>query len=98
MLFSSCTDLSPPHNFILDPPLADSSLLHGPLSLNANGPVVFVYPFSLYLIFYFPRTFPSKQQRTATGSVPTLNLLKAALDRATVQMPDKLKWMSDVAL
>lgn len=34
MLFSSCTDLPPPHSFILDQHLADSSLLHGSLLLN----------------------------------------------------------------
>lgn len=34
MLFSCCTDLPPPHSFILDQPLADSSLLHGSLLLN----------------------------------------------------------------
>lgn len=59
-----------------------------------RAPGVFLFPVTLYFIFYSP----SKQQSTATGGVPTLNLLKAALDRATVQMPDQLKWLSDVAL
>lgn len=79
-----------------------SSLIHPSLIHHSSvvlfhwrrAPVVFVFPLTLYLISYSP----SKQQSTATGGVPTPNLLKAALDRATVQMPDKLKWLSDVAL
>lgn len=61
MLFSSCTDLSPPHSFIIDPPLADSSLLRGSFLLKVCSwscpfsPTVPLY-FILYIyIFLFPK-------------------------------------------